>query len=102
MTVLTVRLDDDLSAALTQRAADRGMTKAKLIRKLINDELALETMREDDAVMILDIAELTIIKDALETVLRENNTNDAVQLYFYVTRQLAELSVSLTSRPHVL
>lgn len=101
MTVLTVRLDDQLAADLTARADARNMTKAKLVRKLIKSELALNLAREDEAIMTFDVNELAVIKSALELYLKNHSLNDNADLYFYVTGELAELQVSLNTRPLV-
>lgn len=98
MTVLTVRLDDQLAADLTARADARNMTKAKLVRKLIKSELAQNLAREDESVMTFNLNELTIIKSALELYLKNHSLNDNADLYFYVAGELAELRSSLNIR----
>ena len=100
-TVLTVRLDDDVSDALTQRATELSMTKAKLVRRLINADLSCNTLREDETMVVFDIEELGVIQLALEFYLKQKHINDYMDLYFYVTRQLADLQISLNKSPYI-
>lgn len=100
-TVLTVRLDDDVSDKLTKRAAELSTNKAKLVRRLINNELSYNAVREDETTLVFDVHELTVIQSALEFYLKEKEINDRMDLYFYVTRQLADLQVSLNNPPHI-
>lgn len=94
-TVLTVRLDDDLSDALTVRAANRNMTKAKLVRRLITSEIAIDATFEDESMIAVSVEDLQIIKDALQQLLLKDNSPNGFALYCYVCDELSELKHSL-------
>jgi len=46
MATLTIRLDDELDAALTRIAASAHRTKSDLVREMIRRQTALETFRK--------------------------------------------------------
>lgn len=99
-TVLTVRLEQELSDQLTDRAKATKTTKAKLVRKLIKNEVAYNRLRENEALLILEKDELTLIKTALETYLtkKDTNTSDNMSVYFYISQELSDLNVSLNKQ----
>lgn len=101
--LLSVRLHPELSDKLTAHAASLNMTKAKLIRKLIKDDINNNSMREDEAFVSLDIDNLTLIINALKSHMLQTpslNNADNMALYFYLSQELSELSHSLTGRPY--
>lgn len=46
MATLTIRLDDELDAALSRMAANAHRTKSDLVREIIRKQTALETFRQ--------------------------------------------------------